>query len=182
MPRGRPSKKQLILDVAEQLFSKHGYQGTSIDLVVREAGVSKPTVYNNFQSKQALIQELILRQTDLSACEFKKIALTDLSDLEKVYGFYSHVIDSPFSISLLKIYYAESYKLNTQSIALCQHYETQLRQSCENVFNIGTVSPEKIRVVISIVKDALLFSSFAQQKKISIEELKRDLLIIGLGN
>ena len=180
MARGRPSKKQLILDVAQLLFSKHGYQGTSIDLVVREAGVSKPTVYNNFESKQALIQELVIRQTALSASEFTRIAMMKFTDIEKIYAFYRHVIDSPFALSLLKIYYAESYKLNADSLALCQTYETQLRQHCENVFTLQQVKPEKVRVIIAMIKDGLLFSTLAQQQKLSMEQLTEDLSNLGL--
>ena len=59
MARGRPSKRQLILDTARALFAEKGYQGTSIDLVVKQAGVSKPTVYNNFKTKQALLFALM---------------------------------------------------------------------------------------------------------------------------
>ncbi|MFP8967334.1 TetR/AcrR family transcriptional regulator [Pokkaliibacter sp. CJK22405] len=54
MARGRPSKRQHIIDIAIPLFAALGYQGTSIDQVVQEAAVSKPTVYSNFPTKQAL--------------------------------------------------------------------------------------------------------------------------------
>ena len=59
MARGRPSKKGLIADAALNLFQVAGYQGTSIDQVVLEAGVSKPTVYSNYPSKQLLWQEVL---------------------------------------------------------------------------------------------------------------------------
>ena len=54
MARGRPSKRQHIIDTAQSLFAELGYQGTSIDLVVQTAAVSKPTVYSNFPTKQVL--------------------------------------------------------------------------------------------------------------------------------
>lgn len=59
MARGRPSKKQQIVQAAAQLFSEQGYQGTSIDQVVAAAAVSKPTVYSNFPSKQVLWEEVL---------------------------------------------------------------------------------------------------------------------------
>ncbi|WP_157487876.1 TetR/AcrR family transcriptional regulator, partial [Grimontia celer] len=61
MARGRPSKKGLIAETALTLFQVLGYQATSIDQVVLEAGVSKPTVYSNYPSKLSLWQE-VLRQ------------------------------------------------------------------------------------------------------------------------
>ncbi len=61
MARGRPSKKSHIIDTALTLFSRLGYQGTSIDQVVVTAAVSKPTVYSNFSSKQILWNQALER-------------------------------------------------------------------------------------------------------------------------
>lgn len=49
------SKKDLIADAALPLFFEHGIKGTSIDMVVKSAGVSKPTVYNHFPDKANLL-------------------------------------------------------------------------------------------------------------------------------
>ncbi|MCZ6578831.1 MAG: TetR/AcrR family transcriptional regulator [Gammaproteobacteria bacterium] len=49
------SKKDHIVACALPLFLANGYKGTSIDLVVKESAVSKPTVYNHFPDKAALI-------------------------------------------------------------------------------------------------------------------------------
>ena len=40
----RPSKKEFIVEQAAQLFLQQGYKGTSIDTVVAQCKVSKPTV------------------------------------------------------------------------------------------------------------------------------------------
>ena len=49
------SKKDHIVTTALPLFLENGFKGTSIDLVVRASGVSKPTVYNHFPDKSALM-------------------------------------------------------------------------------------------------------------------------------
>ncbi len=49
------SKKDHIATAALPLFLENGFKGTSIDMVVRESNVSKPTVYNHFPDKAALI-------------------------------------------------------------------------------------------------------------------------------
>ncbi len=36
--------RQFILERSEQLFITHGYLGTSMDMVARECGLSKPTL------------------------------------------------------------------------------------------------------------------------------------------
>ncbi|MBQ4811180.1 TetR family transcriptional regulator [Pseudoalteromonas luteoviolacea] len=53
-------KKRLqIIQAAEQLFSENGAQQTSMDLVAQTAEVSKRTVYNHFDSKEALLYAVI---------------------------------------------------------------------------------------------------------------------------
>ena len=55
------SKKGHIVETALPLFLENGFKGTSIDMVVRASGVSKPTVYNHFPDKSALMFAVLLR-------------------------------------------------------------------------------------------------------------------------
>jgi TetR/AcrR family transcriptional repressor of mexJK operon len=59
---GRPKseeKRTAILCAASRLFLEKGLQGTSMDAVAREAGVSKQTVYSHFENKEALFRACI---------------------------------------------------------------------------------------------------------------------------
>jgi len=49
------SKKDQIARAALPLFLDFGLKGSSVDMVVKSAGVSKPTVYNHFPDKAALL-------------------------------------------------------------------------------------------------------------------------------
>jgi TetR/AcrR family transcriptional regulator of autoinduction and epiphytic fitness len=53
------SKKEHIIQTALPLFLEHGFKGTSVDLVVKISAVSKPTVYNHFPDKAALMHSVI---------------------------------------------------------------------------------------------------------------------------
>ena len=53
------SKKDHIVESALPLFLANGFKGTSIDLVVKTSAVSKPTVYNHFPDKAALMLAVI---------------------------------------------------------------------------------------------------------------------------
>ncbi len=55
------SKKGYIVACALPLFLEHGFKGMSIDMVVRVSGVSKPTVYNHFPDKAALMSAAMER-------------------------------------------------------------------------------------------------------------------------
>lgn len=59
---GRPKdmeKRAAILQAARCLFPQHGYEGTSMDAVAAEAGVSKLTVYSHFGDKDSLFREAL---------------------------------------------------------------------------------------------------------------------------
>jgi AcrR family transcriptional regulator len=52
-------KRQQILDGARQAFLAHGFDGSSMNDIVRAAGVSKATVYAYFPSKEKLFEALV---------------------------------------------------------------------------------------------------------------------------
>lgn len=65
----RTSARQKILVAATDLFYEQGYQGTTVDHVVERSGVSRPTLYTHFATKEDLgVAYLQLRrQEDLDA-------------------------------------------------------------------------------------------------------------------
>jgi len=50
-----------ILDAAELLFNKHGYQKTAISDIVKEIGVAQGTFYYYFKSKDEVLEALVYR-------------------------------------------------------------------------------------------------------------------------
>ncbi|MDC7259633.1 MULTISPECIES: TetR/AcrR family transcriptional regulator [unclassified Shinella] len=55
------SKREAILDAATRVFLAHGYEGASMDLVAQESGAARRTVYNQFESKDALFNAAVER-------------------------------------------------------------------------------------------------------------------------
>jgi AcrR family transcriptional regulator len=62
-----PERKAQLLQVARKAFGKRGFHGVSMDDVAREAGVTKPILYDHFSSKEALY--LALLDADAAALE-----------------------------------------------------------------------------------------------------------------
>jgi AcrR family transcriptional regulator len=56
--RGEATRSQLIA-VATRMFAAHGYEDTSIEAVLQEAGVSRGALYHHFGSKEALFQAVL---------------------------------------------------------------------------------------------------------------------------
>ena len=53
--RGEATRGQLIA-IARRLFADRGYEDTSIEAVLKEAGVSRGSLYHHFASKEALFE------------------------------------------------------------------------------------------------------------------------------
>ncbi len=56
--RGEATRAQLIA-IATRLFAAHGYEGTSIEAVLKEAGVSRGSLYHHFAGKEALYEAVV---------------------------------------------------------------------------------------------------------------------------
>jgi TetR/AcrR family transcriptional regulator, mexJK operon transcriptional repressor len=90
-PRGRgrprdPAKLEAILDAAYDLFLDRGIAATPMDLVAERAGVSKMTVYANFEDKPALLAAVFdrtiktMRLPDLSVGSNLNLSLERLAE------------------------------------------------------------------------------------------------------
>lgn len=69
-------KTQDVLLGARSVFLKDGYSRATVDMIAREAGVSKATVYSYFPDKQALFLE-VLRE------ECERMAQNALDDIDQ---------------------------------------------------------------------------------------------------
>ncbi len=84
----KQKNKQAILEAAISLFSKNGYENTSIEQIAKIAGVGKGTVYSYFHTKKDIIK-------GFCECELEKIHMKlversnlDASVLEQMLTIY----------------------------------------------------------------------------------------------
>lgn len=90
-PKGRqpsPVKREAIFNAAINAFSEAGFEQTSMDTIAELAGVSKRTVYNHFESKDILFEELVqrLKERCLSASRIDYQSDRSLADQLKDFG------------------------------------------------------------------------------------------------
>lgn len=78
-------RKQEILDAALQMFSEKGYEGTSINDIIKKVGVTKGAFYYYFSSKEEVLNVLSEKQADMVLEISQKIAGDDrMTALEKL--------------------------------------------------------------------------------------------------
>ncbi|CAM4357614.1 TetR/AcrR family transcriptional regulator [Bordetella muralis] len=59
MTTREPERNNQIIDVARRLFARHGYRGTSLNMIAAEVGVSKSALYHHFPDKETLYRNLV---------------------------------------------------------------------------------------------------------------------------
>ena len=60
---GRERREQL-LDIGRRLFAERGFEGTSVEEIAAQAGVSKPVVYEHFGGKEGLYAVVVDREVE----------------------------------------------------------------------------------------------------------------------
>lgn len=102
---GRPkdlAKRAAILDAAKRAFTQQGFDGTSMDQVAAEAGVSKLTVYSHFGDKEGLFSAVVKAHCEqqMPSSLFQARPETPLRDrlLGIAQAFYS-MISSPEAVA-----------------------------------------------------------------------------------
>ncbi|SDJ69514.1 TetR/AcrR family transcriptional regulator [Aliiruegeria lutimaris] len=107
--RGR--KFDQVLEGAQQVFMRDGFEGASVDDIARAAGVSKATLYSYFSDKRLLFMEVATGQCQRQAEECIQSINPDLPPEEvlrgaakRMMGFYL----SEFGRAVFRIVVAES--------------------------------------------------------------------------
>ena len=133
----REGKKVLIMNTALELFANEGFHNTSISKIAKTAGISKGLMYNYFESKEALIREIVLKGFNNIIQIFdpnKDGFLTDnefdffINELFKIFEenrqfwkFYFSLVTQPSVIQL--VYDTLMQQINTVVKTLSDYFE-----------------------------------------------------------
>ncbi|MGI8881062.1 MAG: helix-turn-helix domain-containing protein [Jatrophihabitans sp.] len=71
----------MVLDRAAGLFSRNGYEGTSIDDIVTAAGLHRGSLYATFGSKRGLFRDAMRRAVDQRSDHAVDLVLVALLEL-----------------------------------------------------------------------------------------------------
>jgi AcrR family transcriptional regulator len=103
--RDRAAREREILDAAERIFGERGYQGTSMDEIAAEVGVSKPLIYQYYGSKDGLFLACLSRLRALLLDAVSEAVLAAVDAEQAMYaGFvewFTFLDDHPRAWSVL---------------------------------------------------------------------------------
>ena len=88
------NEKQIhILQVAEKLFAEHGFDGTSIRMISKEAGINVAMVSYYFGSKESLLEKLIIYRTSDLTLKLENVLKTEASPIIKIENYVNLYIE-----------------------------------------------------------------------------------------
>ena len=77
-------RKQELLKIAYRMFIEKGYENTSIDEIIAEAGIAKGTYYYYFESKEATLEAVIEMMIEEEVGRTKAVLETSLPVPQKL--------------------------------------------------------------------------------------------------
>ena len=94
---------QQILDAAQQLFFQHGYDETSLAMIIDESGGSRRSIYSEFGNKQGLLLAVVKRQVIIQANTLASID-TDLSTEQTLNDVCFRFVQGMFSKTIRALF------------------------------------------------------------------------------
>ncbi|GHC19956.1 MULTISPECIES: TetR/AcrR family transcriptional regulator [Gemmobacter] len=106
--QNRIDRERRILDAALKVFAETGYSGATMDAVAMAAGLSKPTLYQYFASKEALFSAMMLGKRDRMLDVFEHPTEEGMvNDLLEFAWDYADTVMRPDLLSLARLIIGE---------------------------------------------------------------------------
>ncbi len=99
-------RRQAILEAATSSFLQHGYEGTTLDMIIAQAGGSRRSLYDYFGDKQGLFGAVIRHHADKLVEELLSIDVIGMSAREGL-----TLLAKNFVFALLEPVNLELYRL-----------------------------------------------------------------------
>ena len=155
MKKGERRKLEL-LRIAYNMFISRGYENTSVDDIIREAGIAKGTYYYYFESKEQTLEEVIGMMINQEIEEAKRIVFTEIPVPQKMVGIITSLRPSgeelPIEDALLRpeniIMHSKIKRQLAEKVnpLLCEVVEEGIR---EGIFNCDNIS-QRVRILLGV--------------------------------
>ena len=173
--KAEPGKRQRIVAAAAEVFASKGYNNTKIIEIAETAGIGKGTVYEYFQSKEALFFAVFQSMFDIP---LSKIAQTSENPSNTVAGRIRATVDDIVQDGLSRLaYYSlvmEFWSATTALLSRKQYRDVfkkkykQLRNLCAELIQQGIdnqefsphVQAQQVSAAIVGAVDALLLQAW----------------------
>ena len=153
MKKGERRKREL-LQIAYRMFISRGYENTSVDEIIEEAGIAKGTYYYYFETKEQMLEEVIGMMMDLETETAEQILKAEIPIPQKIVGIITSLRPSqeemPIEGALMQpeniVMHEKSRKMIVEKAVpiLSKVVEEGIEQgifACDNI-------PERVRMLL----------------------------------
>ena len=106
--RQAEATRTLLIEVARQSFTQHGYAATSIDTIIEQAGVARGALYHHFSGKEALFRAVYETVEGEVVARVMAAAASQTSPWESVRAGLSAFLDACLEPSFRRIVVLDS--------------------------------------------------------------------------
>ena len=161
-------RKQELLQIAYRMFLQKGYEETSVDEIISQAGIAKGTYYYYFETKEQMLEEVIGMMIGQEMQAAEQILQTDLPVPQKILGIITSLrpapAESPIEEALMKpeniIMHGKIQKKLIESVTplLSEVVEEGI---AEGIFACDHI-PERVRMLLVISSETFDEGQFSE--------------------
>ncbi|MDP2698671.1 TetR/AcrR family transcriptional regulator [Thalassospira sp.] len=103
-------RREMMIDVARELFCEHGLAGTTLEMITAEAGGSRRTIYELFGNKDGLFEAVIRNCTGRVTSVMADLKLSEMPLRDALIHFgetLMTLLTSPDTIRYMRLYLSE---------------------------------------------------------------------------
>lgn len=170
----------MIKEAALELFGRKGYHSTSISQIAKEAGISKGLIYNYFESKEALLHDIILEAVE----EGEELMNQVFAMTEDGYEILRLIVESSFDWIASRLHYwklltslaFQTDVLTSLEPVLQKKQAVAIEQMAEVFRRMGVGQPTEEALFFGALLDGVMLHYMQMEDKYPLDGMKAMIL------
>ncbi|MUU78883.1 TetR/AcrR family transcriptional regulator [Winogradskyella endarachnes] len=166
------TRKEEIIRVAAKLFKQKGYSAVTMRDIAKAMGIKAASLYNHINSKQDILNEIIISLAEAFTQEMKQIQSSGVNSIDKL----KKIIELHVNISSQNIYGMASLNNDWMHLKDKLQYYLKLRNTYEDDFKTILIDGITKNEIINIKPEVMMFSILTTLRSLYIWIPKKEQL------